>query len=68
LDDIWPNSRTLAEPSGIHPIGARQNPSIATEKQNALLSHLERTLGSFEGHGVAEPDWNIPFSASRFDL
>ena len=39
---------------------------METEKQNALLPHLERTLGSFMGSGFAEPEWNVPFSAFRW--
>jgi hypothetical protein len=39
---------------------------VETEKQNALLPHLERALGSFTGGGFAEPEWNVPFSAFRW--
>jgi hypothetical protein len=39
---------------------------VDTEKQNALLPHLERALGSFSGEGFAEPEWNVPFSAFRW--
>jgi len=39
---------------------------VGTEKQNALLPHLERALGAFSGEGFAEPEWNVPFSAFRW--
>ena len=45
---------------------SRQNRSVGTEEQNALLPHLERALGSYMGGGLAEPEWNVPFSAFRW--
>ena len=39
---------------------------METEKQNALLPHLEGALGSYMGGGFAEPEWNVPFSAFRW--
>jgi hypothetical protein len=39
---------------------------VGTEKQNALLPHLEQALGSFMGGGFAEPEWNVPFSVFRW--
>ena len=34
--------------------------------RNALLPHFERSLGPYCGEGVAEPEWNVPFSAFRW--
>ena len=39
---------------------------METDRYNALLPHLERALGRFTGDGVAEPEWNVPFSAFRW--
>ena len=34
--------------------------------ENALLPHLERFLGPYAGDGIAEPEWNVAFSAFRW--
>jgi hypothetical protein len=38
----------------------------SSDRRNALLPHLERFLGPYVGGGVAEPEWNVSFSAFRW--
>jgi hypothetical protein len=37
--------------------------SSTAYNENRLLPDLEHLLGPYEGEGVAEPKWNVPFSA-----
>jgi hypothetical protein len=38
----------------------------SSDERNELLPHFERFLGVYDGEGVAEPEWNVSFSAFRW--